>query len=164
MVGKGPRYCALLLKHMYGTRKTGDGWHEEISDTLMSKLGFSKGDASACIFRHPEKEIECSMHGDDLAAAGPKDALDWYKAELQKHYELDERARLGPGPEDTKESKMLNRVVRWTGSLCHSVSILEVHVFSFDPIVGRCSFPRVFGDRLQQRCRRRRRQICKLTR
>ena len=49
-----------------------------------------------------------------MSAAGPKDALDWYKQELQKHYELDEGARLGPGPTDTKEAKMLNRIVRWT--------------------------------------------------
>ena len=67
----------MLMKHMYGTRKAGDGWHEEISSTLTEKLGFSKGDASACIFRHPEKAIECSIHGDYLSAAGPKDALDW---------------------------------------------------------------------------------------
>ena len=50
---KGGEYCALLLEHMCGTRKAGDGWHEEISETLMSKLGFSKGDAGACVFRHP---------------------------------------------------------------------------------------------------------------
>jgi len=99
---------------MYGTRKAGDGWHEEISGSLTDKLGFSKGDASACIFRHPERAIECSIHGDDLSAAGPKDSLDWYKAELQKIYELDEGARLGPGPLDTKEAKMLNRIIRWT--------------------------------------------------
>jgi hypothetical protein len=41
--------CGLLLKHMYGTRKAGDGWHVEISATLTEKLGFTKGDASACI-------------------------------------------------------------------------------------------------------------------
>ena len=111
---KDAESCALCLKHMYGTRKAGDGWHEEISGTLMNKLGFSKGDASACIFRHPERAIECSIHGDDLSAAGPKDSLDWYKTELQKHYELEEGARLGPGSKDTKESKMLNRIVRWT--------------------------------------------------
>ena len=62
--------CALLLKHMYGTRKAGDGWHVEISSTLIEKLGFTKGDASACIFRHPERSIECSIHGDDLSARG----------------------------------------------------------------------------------------------
>ena len=106
--------CGLLLKHMYGTRKAGDGWHVEISATLTEKLGFTKGDASACIFRHPERSIECSIHGDDLSAQGPKIELDWYKQELEKTYELKEGARLGPGPTDDKESRMLNRIVRWT--------------------------------------------------
>ncbi len=82
----------MRMKHTYGTRNAGDGWHEEISSKLAEKLGFSKGDASACIFRHPERAIECSTHGDDLSAAGPKDALDWYKEELQKTYELEEGA------------------------------------------------------------------------
>ena len=64
--------------------------------------------------RHPEGEIGCSIHGDDLSAAGPKEALDWYDEELQTYYELGEGARLGPGPEDSKEANMLNRVIRWT--------------------------------------------------
>ncbi len=34
--------CAMLMKHMYGARKAGDGWHEEISGSLTDKLGFSK--------------------------------------------------------------------------------------------------------------------------
>jgi hypothetical protein len=29
--------CALLLKHMYGTRKAGDGWRVEISTTLTQR-------------------------------------------------------------------------------------------------------------------------------
>ena len=33
---------------------------------------------------------------------------------MQKYYEFDEGARLGPGPKDTKEARMLNRMVRWT--------------------------------------------------
>ena len=99
---------------MYGTRKAGAGWHVEISGTLTDKLGFTKGDASACIFRHPERGIECSIHGDDLSAQGPKSELDWYKQELEKTYELKEGARLGPGANDDKESRMLNRIVRWT--------------------------------------------------
>jgi len=102
----------MLLEHMYGARKAGDGWHEEISGTLTEKMGFYTGDASACISRHPEKAIECSIHGGDLSATGPNDALDWYKEELQKTYELEAGARLGPGPKDTKEARMLNRVAR----------------------------------------------------
>ena len=99
---------------MNGKRGAGDGWHEATSGTITGELGFSNGDASACISRHPEKAIECSIHGDDMSAAGPKDALDWYNSELQKQYELDEGTRLGPGPTDTKEARMLNRITRWT--------------------------------------------------
>jgi hypothetical protein len=99
---------------MYGTRKAGDGWHVEISTTLTEKMGFTKGDASACIFRHPQRPIDCSIHGDDLSAQGPEEELDWYKSELEKVYELKEGARLGPGAKDDKESRMLNRIVRWT--------------------------------------------------
>ncbi len=110
----GSDKCALLLKHMYGTRKAGDGWHEHYSSTLVGELGFKKGCASACVFRHPSREIECSIHGDDLTATGPKCNLDWYKAELEKVYELKESARLGPGPNDDKEAQMLHRIIRWT--------------------------------------------------
>ena len=39
--------CALLLKHMCGTRKAGAGWHVEISATLTDKVGFTKGGGSA---------------------------------------------------------------------------------------------------------------------
>ncbi len=56
----------------------------------------------------------CSVHGDDLTTTGPKRSLDWFKSELEKRYELTEIARLGPGKEDAKEGRILNRVVHWT--------------------------------------------------
>ena len=62
--------CALLLKHMYGTREAGAGWPVEIAATLTNQLGCTKGD-SACTSRHPERGIECSIHGDDLSAQSP---------------------------------------------------------------------------------------------
>ena len=76
--------------------------------------GFERGGASACVFRHAAKKISCSVYGDDFTSEGPKDGLDWFKGELEKHYELTESARLGPGAEDDKEGRILNRVVRWT--------------------------------------------------
>ena len=36
------------------------------------------------------------------------------KGELEQHYELTEAHRLGPGAEDDKEARVLNRIVRWT--------------------------------------------------
>ncbi len=106
-------YCALLQRHMYGTRAAGDGWHDDYSVTLVD-MGFERGDASACVFRHAERRISCSVYGDDFTSEGPKCNLDWFKAELEQRYELTETARLGPGPADAKEGRILNRVVRWT--------------------------------------------------
>ena len=54
------------------------------------------------------------MYGDDLTTEGPKMHLDWLKERLEEHYELVESARLGPGSQDDKHARVLNRVVRWT--------------------------------------------------
>ena len=51
---------------------------------------------------------------DNFASSGPKDSFDWFVSELRKRHELTEVARLGPGSEDDRESKILNRGVRWT--------------------------------------------------
>ena len=56
------------------------------------------------------------MHGGDFTTAGPKSSLDKFVAELRKKYELKEATRLGPAPEDDKEGRVLNRIVRWTSS------------------------------------------------
>jgi hypothetical protein len=106
--------CGLLLKHMYGTRKAADGWHSEYASRLVDDLGFEIGDASACVFLHKARNLRCSVHGDDLTTCGPKMHLDWFKSELEKFYELTEAHRLGPGPSDDKEARVLNRIVRWT--------------------------------------------------
>ena len=54
-----------------------------------------------------------SVHGDDFTAAGSKTDLDWYEAEMKKHYELTTQPRLGPAPNDGKEGVVLNRIIRW---------------------------------------------------
>ena len=107
MVGK-------LLKHMYGTRKAADGWHNEYAGRLVQSLQFEVGDASACVFFHKSRNLRCSVHGDDITTVGSKANLDWFKSKLEEFYELKEAARLGPAAEDDKEATVLNRVVRWT--------------------------------------------------
>ena len=106
--------CALLKRHMYGTRAAADGWQEEYSSFLVESLGFVQGTASACLFRQSEKGIALSVHGDDFTAAGSCSALDWFESEMKKHYELTIQPRLGPGRGDAKEAIVLNRVIRWT--------------------------------------------------
>jgi hypothetical protein len=106
--------CGLLLRHMYGTRKAADGWQEEYSSLLVSRLGFTQGTASPCVFVNKERNITCAVHGDDFTSSGPKSELDWFESALAEHYELKVGPRLGPGVEDAKEATVLNRVVRWT--------------------------------------------------
>ena len=67
---------------MYGTRAAADGWHSEYSNTLVD-LGFQRGSASACVFRHHASHMVASVHGDDFTIAGPKRCLDKLKADMQ---------------------------------------------------------------------------------
>ncbi len=104
--------CAQLLRHMYGTRLAADGWQEEYS-TLLVSLGFRQGDACPNVFYHGGRQIVISVHGDDFTSTGSKSSLDWLEDAIAEHYELDIGPRLGPGPEDAKEGRVLNRVTRW---------------------------------------------------
>ena len=66
------------------------------------------------MFAHPSHGISVSVHGDDFIATGPKDQLDWFETRPKSHYELTVGGRLGPGPTDDKEARVLNRIIRWT--------------------------------------------------
>ena len=79
--------CALLKRHMYGTRRAAEGWQDEYSSTLVAN-GFTRGRASACVFTHLERGIAVSVHGDDFTATGPKHELDWFESMMKSHYEL----------------------------------------------------------------------------
>ena len=104
--------CGELLRHLYGTRPAADGWQEEYS-TMLIRLGFAQGTASANVFVHHERKVAVSVHGDDLTATGPADSLDWYEAAVSVEYEVKVGPRLGPGAGDAKEMRVLNRVVTW---------------------------------------------------
>ena len=114
-VGAPEGSCVLLRRHMYGTRRAADGWQSEYSSTLL-EMGFQQGTSSACVFRHPERQIMVSVHGDDYTCSGAKPNLDWMENQLKSRYELTVGARLGPGKADDKEGLVLNRVVRWTSA------------------------------------------------
>ena len=104
--------CAQLLRHMYGTRPAAEGWQEEYSTFLVS-IGFKQGDACPNAFYHPQKKIVTSVHGDDFTSSGPAHSLDWMERVIGENYEVDIQPRIGPGPNDAKEARVLNRVIRW---------------------------------------------------
>ena len=66
---------------MYGTRRAGLGWHDEFSDHLID-MGFTRGDASTCVFHNESKNLVTSVYGDDFTSTGAKEDLDWFKKEL----------------------------------------------------------------------------------
>jgi len=104
--------CGQLLRHMYGTRMAADGWQEEYS-TLLVSFGFVQGLSCPNVFHHESRGIVCSVHGDDFTSCGSKPSLDWLENAIGASYEITIGPRLGPGPEDAKEARILNRVVRW---------------------------------------------------
>ena len=108
------QYCAKLLRHMYGTRSAADGWQEEYSSFLVKTMEFEQGMSSPCLFRHPLRQLVCSVHGDDFTTTGAKHDLDWFEDTIKQHYECTIQPRLGPGDADAKEGIVLNRVIRWT--------------------------------------------------
>ena len=56
------------------------------------------------------------MHGDDFTALGTQDGLDKYEAGMRETFECKMKGRLGRGPKDLKEMRVLNRIVRITDS------------------------------------------------
>ena len=104
--------CGQLLRHMYGTRGAADGWQEEYS-TMLVRHGFRQGNACPNIFYHPIRHISVSVHGDDFTSSGVKLQVHWFEASVAEEYEIVVGPRLGPGVQDAKEGRALNRVIRW---------------------------------------------------
>ena len=99
---------------MYGTRAAADGWQEEYSSSLVQRMGFVQGVSCPCVFRHSQRAIVITVHGDDFTSVRSEPDLDWFEATMRESYELTAQPRLGPGAEDPKEGLILNRVVRYT--------------------------------------------------
>ena len=105
--------CGLLGKSLYGTRDAAQNWADAYMK-FMTDIGFAKGQASACTFWHERKELRVVVHGDDFTVLGWKDSLDWFWKNIQERFDCKHRGRLGPGKEDAKEIRILNRIVSWT--------------------------------------------------
>ena len=54
------------------------------------------------------------MHGDDFLLAGRACDLEWARDSLSKLILLSDKGRLGNGPNEVRELKCLNRILRWT--------------------------------------------------
>ena len=59
--------CGLLKRCI---RFAAESWQDKYSSGLR-EMGFRRGSASACFFRHEGRHIAASVHGDDFTASGP---------------------------------------------------------------------------------------------
>ena len=98
---------------MYGTRDAGAIW-ENCYATCLTGIGFTQGISSPCCFNHPEWNVSVVVHGDDFTAVGSPNALNKFEEGMQKSFECKLKGRLGLRPEDCKEMRVLNRIVRVT--------------------------------------------------
>ena len=79
----------------------------------MIKLGFLRGKASPCAFRHKSMALGTYIRGDDFVTSGNDEDLKWLKAGLERHYEINTEV-LGPDTQDNQQVQILNRIVSWT--------------------------------------------------
>ena len=54
------------------------------------------------------------VHGDDFTLLGSDEDLNWFEKEIKAKSEVMVRRRLGPGSDDFKFIRILNRTVEWT--------------------------------------------------
>ena len=54
------------------------------------------------------------MHGDDFTILGWQEQLEWFWNRIKERFECKHRGRIGPGDQDNKQMRILNRIVTWT--------------------------------------------------
>ena len=59
----------------------------------------------------PRNNVNVVVHGDDFVSEARKKDLLWFDDEPKKHFEL-KTETLGPSPDDVKELRIINRVLR----------------------------------------------------
>ena len=67
--------CGWLNVSMYGIGDAASNWEDKYSRVLMN-LGFRRGLANPCVFRHDERNIDTIVHGDDYVSSAAQGQLD----------------------------------------------------------------------------------------
>lgn len=104
----GEDRCGELRVSMYGARPAVQHWQKCFTE-LLTKEGFKVARASTCIMRNDEKDIDMSVHGDAFVSIGDESELLWLQKVRESKFEIS-RVALGPGPDNFKEAKVLNRI------------------------------------------------------
>ena len=55
------------------------------------------------------------MYGGGFPVLGQDKNLDWFREEMKTRFEIEVKARLGPGPNDDHAVTILSRALTWGG-------------------------------------------------
>ena len=108
-----PGMCARLNRCLYGTRDAPARW-EAFLTAQLKQMGFVRGKASPCCFRHVTRDLRCIVHGDDFVFVGPEAELRWAQKRMEASFLVKVIGQLGGDSGDLAELRVLNRIFRWT--------------------------------------------------
>ncbi len=103
-------HVALLKKSLYGTRDASANFQKEIR-RFMANIGFDVGKYNVSTFHHKQRGIRTLVHGDDFVSTCERKEAKWLKEQLENRFEI-KTTVIGHGPEEAREGKVLNRVIR----------------------------------------------------
>ena len=110
-LGLGRGVVGRLKRCIYGTRDAAALW-ESTYTNVLTDMGFTQGISNPCVFHHRAWGLALVAHGDDFTTLGPDWALDRYERKMQEAFDVELRGRLGIGPNDVRELKLLNRIIK----------------------------------------------------
>ena len=70
-------------------------------------IGFKRGIASTCNYRHHARSVDLTVHGDDFIIVGAAEDLEWTVRGIQKCFDI-KTEMLGPEPCMKQEVGFLN--------------------------------------------------------
>ena len=100
----------LLQMSLYGTRDAAANFQAEVRK-VMTAAGFWVSRYNPSTFYHGGKELKCLIHGDDFVTEGGVEEMKWFRKVLENRFEISTKV-VGIGPDECREAKVLNRIIR----------------------------------------------------
>ena len=78
-----PGICGRLLEvHVRNTRCCNEFWEDSYID-FARDIGFSRGVASPCVFKHKTRRLSLTVRGDDFTLLGSDEVLNLFEKEIK---------------------------------------------------------------------------------
>ena len=90
-----------LMLSLYGTRDAAQNLCTTYTQFLL-ELGFTRGLAPPCDFRHNALELDLTVHGDDFLVVGGKTSISWLTSRMTNKFEAKVNV-IGPDADEEKE-------------------------------------------------------------